>query len=208
MSDKLGMTIIYSGGMFAKKTEKLFEHVKNECLKGQRVVMIKHALDVRYTREQLISSHDGKLMSALVANELTQDPPHISKDVNVIGIDEGQFFVGLFDFCKRWNAKGVDVVISACNTCVDRTPFPHTEIPQLVSWGATIKQCYSNCIVCGLSNGTLTRSIRPLEASVTVASDDLYVPVCCACYNTDITKEHQEQRKTNVKMMKDMFTYK
>ena len=187
------------------KQRKLFCKLENECFKCKNVVLIKHKTDTRYTRKDLVVSHDQMSMVAIPADSLVNDPEGIPEDVNLIGIDEGQFFVGLFDFCKRWNTKGVDIAISACNTLVNRTPFPGSEISDLINWGATIKQCYSTCVCCYSAKATLTKSIKDFEGSVVVEGPSMFVPVCYKCHDVEITEDHIKRRDKNIENANKLF---
>jgi thymidine kinase len=179
--------------------------LQSETLKGRSVVMIKHSSDTRYTREHLTASHDQLFMISLVAHDLTEDPTGISEDVGIIGVDEGQFFKGLFDFCQRWNDRGVSVFIAACNTTASRQPFGGSEIPRLISWGCTIKQRYAICIRCGSERATLTKAIETIPNEIHVGGAETYGPVCVSCFDCDITREHLERREKNEKQMKKLF---
>ena len=108
-------TELILGPMFSGKTSKLFDRLKKYLVSDRKVILFSHGADNRYAigKRQLASSHDGIIMQAVKTKVL--DSVDIPEDVTVIGIDEGQFFEGLGDFCVKQNKLGRTVIVAALN---------------------------------------------------------------------------------------------
>lgn len=204
----MGDTVIYLGPVGAGKTASVMNDLKAALLKGDDVAMIKHTADTRFTRAALVTSHDRNVMHAVAATNLYVDPPSLNDAVQCIGIDEGQFFPGLLSFCRRWNARGVNVRVSACNTRADRSPFAGSEIGDLVEWGCTVRQCYGICIHCGNDRATLTQCTQtvPQDGSAVVGGTDMYAPVCARCNTMPLTEALLLKREESSRKIKDLIT--
>lgn len=185
-------TVLYVGPMFSGKTNAVIRDLKSALLKGEVVAMIKHGKDTRYSRQALVRSHDHCTVHAIVVDSLEQDPASLPPGVTCIGVDEGQFFHGLHDFCRRCNARGISVRVAACNTRTDRSPFPLSDVGRLVEWGATVSQCFATCVCCGSERATLTRLAREDmdDHGTVVGGAERYVAVCMACEDAPITPDH------------------
>jgi thymidine kinase len=118
-------TELIIGPMFSGKTSELFRRVKQHLVSAKRVALFTHGDDNRYSKQSLVSSHDGSVMKAIKIKSLTQI--NIAEDVSVIGIDEGQFFDGLSAFCLEQNRLGRTVIVAALNheATADRRVWPN-----------------------------------------------------------------------------------
>ncbi|XP_074339491.1 thymidine kinase-like isoform X2 [Apium graveolens] len=92
------------GPMFAGKTSTLLRRVRDESINGRRVAIIKSDKDTRYGLESIVT-HDGEKFPCWPLSDLSSFKQRIGLDVydklEVIGIDEAQFFEDLYDFCSN-----------------------------------------------------------------------------------------------------------
>ncbi|KAK4727475.1 hypothetical protein R3W88_032392 [Solanum pinnatisectum] len=90
------------GPMFAGKTTALLRRVNFESKLGRNVVMIKSNKDTRYAVDAVVT-HDGTKFPCWSLPDLSSFRHRFGPDayvkVDVIGIDEAQFFEDLYDFC-------------------------------------------------------------------------------------------------------------
>ena len=100
------------GCMFAGKTTELIRRCKKLDIAGRKVLRVKFSADKRYGGEFQISTHSGQKMEAKPINmlrDLGQEWTHF----DVIGIDEGQFFVDIVEFSEMAANSGKVVIISS-----------------------------------------------------------------------------------------------
>ncbi|KAH7665498.1 Thymidine kinase protein [Dioscorea alata] len=97
-----GEVHVIIGPMFAGKTTALLRRIQSERDNGRSVVMVKSSKDSRYGLDCVVT-HDGKKMPCFAVPNLSTFRAHIGHETynkfDVIGIDEGQFFEDLYDFC-------------------------------------------------------------------------------------------------------------
>ena len=96
------------GSMFSGKTEELIRRLKRAKFAKQKIEIFKPAIDTRYSEEEVVS-HDS---NSIVSTPLDSSASILllSSDIDVVGIDEAQFFdMGLVDVCNRLANNGVRV---------------------------------------------------------------------------------------------------
>ena len=111
---------LITGPMFAGKTTELLRQLKVHQEAGQKCVLIKHASDNRYSAQAEVVTHDGLTAEAIECNSLTNMPDEDMSQCmasHVIGIDEGQFFEDLVEFCDTMACGYKKVIVAGlCNT--------------------------------------------------------------------------------------------
>lgn len=115
--------------MFSGKTSELIRRIHRFEMSQRNVVLIKHAADTRYDEKPNACesiTHDKKYrFSAIPANKLSEVVAlQEVKDADVIGVDEGQFFEDLSQYCDAWANDGKIVIVSALDGDYRRTMFP------------------------------------------------------------------------------------
>ena len=85
-----GWLEVICGSMFSGKTEELIRRLKRANFAHQRVQIFKPALDVRYSETDVVS-HDSHSIQS-IAVDSSQNILLYATDVDVVGIDEVQFF--------------------------------------------------------------------------------------------------------------------
>ncbi|KAF2292385.1 hypothetical protein GH714_021698 [Hevea brasiliensis] len=104
------------GPMFAGKTTSLLRRIKSEGNNGRNVAMIKSSKDTRYAKDSVVT-HDGLKFPCWALPDLASFQQKLGDDayqkVDVIGIDEAQFFEDLYDFCcKAADHDGKTIIIA------------------------------------------------------------------------------------------------
>lgn len=168
---------LYVGCMFAGKTTKLIEHY-NILKNNNKVCVVNYFHDTRYDTE-LLSTHDNKKINCHRLKTLTElmTTTYLSHDVFLI--NEGQFFVDLYDIvlelCEEHNK---DVYIYGLDGDFKRNPFG--DICHLLPLCTSVTKLYANCKKC---NGIacFTHRITNRKEQCIIDSDS-YIPVCRKCY--------------------------
>jgi len=174
-----GWIEVICGSMFSGKTEELIRRLKRAKIARQRVEIFKPAIDVRYDDEKVVSHDSNEIMSTPVPG--SSNIILMASDVDVVGIDEAQFFdAGLPEVCTQLANSGVRVIVAGLDMDFKGKPFG--PIPQLLAVAEYITKVHAICVKCGnlahFSHRTVTN-----EKLVMLGEKESYEPLCRHCYN-------------------------
>ncbi len=180
-----GCIEVVVGSMFSGKTEELIRRLKRAKFAKQRVEIFKPQLDTRYSQEEVVSHDSNSIHSTPV--ESSGNIFLLSSDVDVIGIDEAQFFdMGLIEVCDKLANQGVRVIVAGLD--MDFRGVPFGPIPQLMACAEHVTKVHAICVKCGdLAQYTHRKSES--EKLVLLGEMDIYEPLCRACYNKETKKK-------------------
>jgi len=195
-----GSSELIVGPMFSGKSSELMNRMKTAIIGGKRICVIMPDMDTRYTKKSMISSHDGHIMSAIRVNSLTDAPDKMPEDVDVIGIDEGQFFEGLASFVERQNALGRNVIVAALKADANRNGWPH--VLELFPKVDTVTTRHGVCVICQ-QQASCSRSIN---GTLGLGADEKYVATCFGCWQKPLPPGVLTKRALRVKIVKEMTT--
>ena len=91
---KKGWIEVICGSMFSGKTEELIRRLKRAQFAKQKIEIFKPAIDTRYDKEKVISHDLNEINSTPVSS--SSKILELIDEVDVIGIDEAQFFDKIF----------------------------------------------------------------------------------------------------------------
>ena len=110
-ASRKGYIEVICGSMFSGKTEELIRRLKRAKFANQRVEIFKPKLDVRYSEEDVVSHDSNAIRSTPV--DSSGNILLMAADVDVVGIDEAQFFdQNLVDVCRQLADNGVRVIVA------------------------------------------------------------------------------------------------
>lgn len=173
-----GWIEVICGSMFSGKTEELIRRIKRAKIANQKIQIFKPITDNRY-HEKNVVSHDENSIVSLPLKNSTEILQNIN-DVNVVGVDEAQFFdEKLPDVCQKMAVRGIRVIVAGLDMDFKGKPFG--PIPHLLSIAEYITKVHAICPHCG---NLATHSYRlSLENdTVVLGSKDKYEPRCRICY--------------------------
>ena len=102
--------------MFSGKTEELIRRMKRAQFAKQKVEIFKPKIDTRYSEDEVVSHDRTAIRSTPV--ESSGSILLMAGEVDVVGIDEAQFFDdGLVDVCNQLADQGIRVRITSYNVC-------------------------------------------------------------------------------------------
>lgn len=177
-----GRIEVVAGCMFSGKSEELIRRLKRAQIARQRVIALKSSLDDRYGAET-ISSHSGsRLESALIAA-----PPDIldiieGRQIDVVGVDEVQFFdMGIVNIAEYLAATGVRVILAGLDQDFRGEPFG--PMPQLLALADEVTKLTAVCTICGRPATRTQRSVNGKPARyddpvLLVGASDTYEARC------------------------------
>ncbi|HED06335.1 MAG TPA: thymidine kinase, partial [Ignavibacteria bacterium] len=145
MPKETGWIEVIAGCMFSGKTEELIRRLRRAKIAKQNIKIFKPNIDTRYSEREIISHSEQSLPSELIsdANEILK----LSKDAQVIGIDEAQFFSeDLAKVCDELANQGKRVIIAGLDQ--DYRGVPFDPMPQLLAIAEYITKTLAICVVC------------------------------------------------------------
>ena len=119
---KAGSIEVICGSMFSGKTEELIRRMKRAQFAKQKVAIYKPCIDVRYSEDNVVS-HDAHSIPSTPINS-PSCMLQLSEDVEVVGIDEAQFFdESIIEVVQTLANKGIRVIIAGLDTDFMGKPF-------------------------------------------------------------------------------------
>jgi len=174
-----GRIEVICGSMFSGKTEELIRRLKRAKFAKQRVEIYKPAIDTRYSEENVVS-HDSNSISSTPI-ESSSSILLFSSDIDVVGIDEAQFFdEGLAEVCNKLANSGIRVIIAGLD--MDYKGIPFGPMPDLCAIADEVTKVHAICLRCG-QLAYISHRIVKNEKRVLLGEKDEYEPLCRECYN-------------------------
>ncbi len=133
-----GRIEVVCGSMFSGKTEELIRRLRRAKFARQKVEIFKPAIDVRYSEEDVVSHDQNHILSTPI--DSSASILLLSSDIDVVGIDEAQFFdMGLVDVCNELANRGVRVIIAGLD--MDFRGVPFGPMPALCAIADDVPRC-------------------------------------------------------------------
>lgn len=170
---------VICGPMFAGKTTALLQRVQAEMDLGRSVMLIKSNKDTRYGTDSVVT-HDGTRLPCWALPNLSsfsQKLGAVAYDkVDVIGIDEAQFFGDLYDFCRKAaDHDGKTVIVAGLDGDYLRRTFG--SVLDIVPLADSVTKLTARCNVCGKRAHFTLRKTEETQTEL-IGGSDVYMPVC------------------------------
>ena len=176
---KVGAIEVIAGSMFSGKTEELIRRLKRARIAKQSVEIFKPTVDIRYSEDEVVSHDENSIRSTPVEN--SANILLLCGNVDVVGIDEAQFFdKGLVDVVIKLANMGVRVIIAGLD--MDFKGVPFGPIPGLMAVADDVTKVHAICVRCG-NIAQFSHRTSEQEQVVLLGEKDVYEPLCRRCYN-------------------------
>jgi thymidine kinase len=182
---KRGSIEVITGSMFSGKTEELIRRLRRAQFAGLKVEIFKPSLDKRYSESRVVSHDEKSIVSTPVDN--ASAILLFAGDVDVVGIDEAQFFDNtIIDVCNKLADSDIRIVVAGLD--MDFLGNPFGPMPGLLAIAEYVTKVHAICMRCGnLAQYSFRKSE---EAQVVVLGEkDKYEPLCRTCYNNELGKK-------------------
>lgn len=178
--ERKGWIEVVCGSMFSGKTEELIRRLKRAKIANQRVEIFKPKIDTRYNEEQIVSHDENAIPSTPI--ESSQNMLQLAGEVDVVGIDEAQFFDNdLPEVCEQLAQRGIRVIVAGLDMDYLKNPFG--QMPNLLARADYITKLHAICVQCGnIANYSFRKT--PDNEQVVLGEKDIYEPRCRHCYET------------------------
>lgn len=175
-----GWIEVICGSMFSGKTEELIRRMKRVRIANLRGAVFKPSLDDRYHAERIVS-HDDKWFESIPVDD-SRRIPGLAAKIDVVGIDEAQFFdEGIAEVCETLANAGTRVIVAGLD--MDYTGKPFGPMPGLLSIADYVTKLHAICQRCG-AIAHYSHRISGDERQVLIGEKNLYEPRCRNCFHS------------------------
>lgn len=174
-----GWIEVICGSMFSGKTEELIRRMKRAQFAKLKVEIFKPIVDTRYSEEEVVSHDNNAIRSTPV--ESSSNILILGDGVDVIGIDEAQFFdEGIVEVCNELANRGTRVIVAGLDMDFQGKPFG--PMPNLMATAEYVTKVHAVCV----RTGNLAHHSHRISADqgrVLLGSKDQYEPLSRAAFN-------------------------
>ena len=183
---KSGCIEVVCGSMFSGKTEELIRRLRRAQFANQQIAIFKPVIDKRYSDVEVVSHDFHKITSTPVATP-REILDKVGPEVQVVGIDEAQFFDdSLVEVCQTLANRGVRVIVAGLDT--DYLGVPFGPMPCLMAVAEDVQKVHAICVRCGaLANHS--HRLSKSQDLVLLGEKDVYEPLCRDCFNAARAEE-------------------
>ncbi len=184
LGDESWLEIIV-GSMFSGKSEELIRRVKRATIAKQKVAVFKPMIDNRYSKEQVVA-HNGSAVECIPVESSKEITQYVDETVNVVAIDEIQFFSDdIIPVCQRLVEQGKRVIAAGLDQDFRGEPFG--PVPALMALAEEVTKLNAICVVCGRPASRTQRLIDGKPANYTdpiilIGATENYEARCNRCH--------------------------
>ena len=186
-TNRRGRIEVICGSMFSGKTEELIRRLKRAKFAKQRVEIFKPAFDTRYSEQEVVS-HDSNAIASTPVDS-SASILLFTSEIDVVGIDEAQFFdIGLVDVCRELANNGVRVIVAGLDMDFKGTPFG--PMPGLCAIAEEVSKVHAICVKCGNLANFSHRTVKN-DKLFLLGETEQYEPLCRSCYSKALAEDKE-----------------
>lgn len=176
-----GWIELICGSMFSGKSEELIRRVRRTQFAKQKIAVFKPLIDNRYSEEAIVS-HNGTSVIARPIAASADIFQYIDGEIDVIAIDEVQFFdEEIVQVVQALANSGYRVILAGLDQDFRGEPFG--QMPALMAVAEQVTKLQAVCAVCGSPASRTQRLINGKPASyddpvILVGASEAYEPRC------------------------------
>ncbi|HEY5369261.1 MAG TPA: thymidine kinase [Hanamia sp.] len=175
--ERRGWIEVICGSMFSGKTEELIRRLKRVEIANLKAEIFKPSIDTRFDEQKIVSHDENKIQSTPIDN--SQTILLLAQDVDIVGIDEAQFFDDQITVvCEKLALKGMRVIVAGLDMDYQGRPFG--QMPNLLAIADYITKLHAICVVCGNIANVSYRKVKT-GGQVLLGEKDIYEPRCRVC---------------------------
>ena len=180
INHKTGWIEVICGSMFSGKTEELIRRIRRAEYARQKILVFKPAIDNRYDEVNIVS-HSRMHAPCIPINQIAEIRDYLQDDVQIIAIDEAQFFdAEIVPLCNELADKGMRVIVAGLDQDYRGVPFGY--LPQLLAIAEYVTKNLAICVVCGNPANRTQRTIHK-SVQILVGSTEAYEARCRNCHD-------------------------
>ena len=183
---KTGSIEVICGSMFSGKTEELIRRMRRAQFANQKIRIYKPSVDVRYSEDKVVS-HDFHSIESKPISDSAAMLESLSDGIQVVGVDEAQFFdEKIVEVCSKLADNGIWVIIAGLD--MDFLGKPFGPMPALMAIAEDVLKVHAICVKCG-SPAAHSHRLSKDSSLVVLGEKDVYEPLCRHCYNEAVGKQ-------------------
>jgi len=186
-----GWIEVVCGPMFSGKTEELIRRMRRAQIAGQKIEIFKPSSDIRYDDKEVVSHDKNSIPSTPI--ESSSNILLLADDVQVVGIDEAQFFdEGIIEVANILANQGKRVVVAGLDLDFKGRPFG--PMPHLLATAEYVTKLHA---ICRRTGGPAHYSFRKVAGDQTfmLGETEEYEPVSRVIYNQLNAKKVGDHRE-------------
>jgi len=184
-TEQFGWIEVISGSMFSGKTEELIRRLRRAKIAKQKVEIFKPTTDYRYDPEMIVSHDSKEIRSTPVPS--ASNIPLLVNDVDVVGIDEAQFFDDeIVTVCNDLANRGIRVIVAGLDMDFEGKPFG--PMPNLMATAEYVTKVHAICTKTG-NLAHFSHRITDEKKLVVLGESEIYEPLSRAAYYKAIHKD-------------------
>jgi thymidine kinase len=174
-----GHVEVITGGMFSGKSEELVRRLRRADIARQRVQAFKPRLDTRHEPTRLVT-RDNREVDAIPVDDSAELRERLELGVQVVGIDEAQFFDdGLVELVEDLADRGLRVIVAGLDLDYRRRPFG--PVQRILAKAEFVDKMHAICVRCG-GIAHYSQRISGGDEMVEVGDVESYEARCRRCY--------------------------
>ncbi|MGM0410484.1 MAG: thymidine kinase [Bacillota bacterium] len=180
-----GWIEVITGPMYCGKSEELIRRIRRVKIAKKSIKVFKPLIDNRYAKDNVVS-HNGKSVEAVPVDHPEEIFEKIDEDIDVVAIDEIQFFhPDVVEICERLANDGVRVILAGLDRDFRGEPFD--PVPELMARAEYVDKLHAICVKCGEPATRTQRLIDGEPASyddevILVGAEEVYEARCRNCH--------------------------
>lgn len=188
-TEQFGWIEVICGSMFSGKTEELIRRLRRAKIAKQKVEIFKPSVDDRYDPEMIVSHNDNEIRSTPVPS--SNNIRLLANDIDVVGIDEAQFFDDeIIAVCNDLANRGIRVIVAGLDMDFKGNPFG--PMPALMATAEYVTKVHAVCTKTGnLAN--YSHRIKDDDKLVMLGEVESYEPLSRAAYYKALQEEHEKK---------------
>lgn len=172
--------------MFSGKTEELIRRLKRAQFAKMKVEIFKPMIDTRYDNVKIVSHNENSIHSTPLSS--SSNMLILAQGVEVVGIDEAQFFdTELPNVCRQLAERGTRVIIAGLD--MDFAGNPFGPMPNLLAIADYVTKVHAICMRCG-DIAVFSYRLSSSSDVVLLGEKEAYEPRCRACFIEGSSKAH------------------
>jgi len=164
---------VIMGSMFSGKSTELLRRCRTYTAISKNILLINHVFDSRCKNE--LKTHDNITMKAVKTNKLCSVT--VDSNIDIIAIDESQFFYDLYDFIILHENKNIVILISGLDGDSNREPFG--QILKCIPLCNSVTKLSAMCSLCKDGTpGVFSKRLVNSNEQILIGSNNEFISVC------------------------------
>lgn len=179
-----GWIEVVCGGMFSGKTEELIRRARRAHIAGQNVIIVKPAVDNRYSEDDIVSHNENTLPGIIV--DTADQIVLLTANAKVVCIDEAQFFdERVVEVANTLANDGKRVICAGLDMDFEGRPFE--PMPKLLAIAEYVTKLHAICAESGMMAHYSQRVVESKDR-VLVGENEAYEPRARHCFRPPVDK--------------------